>query len=81
MRISPLPIPMHLRNAPTGLMKAEGYGEGYRYPHDEDDAFVAERNLPEGTPGLPFYEPSDYGAESTIRERVERWRKLREAED
>ncbi len=73
-----LPIPMHLRNAPTGLMKAEGYGEGYRYPHDEEEAFVAEQNLPEGTPGLPFYEPSDRGAEDAIRERVERWRKLRD---
>ena len=77
----PLPIPMHLRNAPTPLMQSEGYGEGYRYPHDEDDAFVAQRNLPDGTPGLPFYEPSERGEEAAIRERVERWRALRDERD
>ena len=72
---------MHLRNAPTPLMQAEGYGEGYRYPHDENDAFVAQRNVPDGTPGLPFYEPSDRGEEAAIRERVERWRALRDETD
>ena len=76
-----LPIPMHLRNAPTGLMKAEGYGAGYRYPHDETDAFVDAVNLPDGTPGAPFYEPSDHGAEAAIRERVEAWRKRRGSPD
>ncbi len=68
-----LPIPMHLRNAPTGFMKAEGYGDGYRYPHDESDAFVPDENLPAGVPGTPFYEPSEHGDERAIRDRVERW--------
>ena len=73
-----LPIPMHLRNAPTPFMKGEGYGAGYEYPHDADDAFVATRNLPEATPGLPFYEPGEHGAEAAIKARVTAWRERRE---
>jgi len=64
------PVPMHLRNAPTTLMKAVGYGKGYRYPHDEELGFAANvRYLPEQVEGGPFYEPSDRGNEKTIRER------------
>ena len=69
-----LPVPMHLRNAPTPFMKAEGYGAGYEYPHDAPDAFVARRNLPEGVAEAPFYEPGDRGAEKAIAERLAAWR-------
>jgi putative ATPase len=74
------PIPMHLRNAPTPFMKREGYGAGYRYAHDEPDAFVAARNLPDAVRGEPFYEPTDRGAERPIAERLAAWRKRREGE-
>lgn len=64
------PVPMHLRNAETGLMKTAGYGSGYRYPHDEENGYAAGvRYLPEQIEVQPFYEPSDRGAEKVIRER------------
>lgn len=64
------PVPMHLRNAPTTLMKTVGYGKGYRYPHDEALGFApGVRYLPEQVAGAPFYEPSERGNEKTIRER------------
>ncbi len=70
-------IPLHLRNAPTALLREQGYGRGYRYPHDEPDAFVAQRNLPDGVSGEPFYEPGERGAERAIAERLTNWRKRR----
>jgi putative ATPase len=72
-----LPVPMHLRNAPTGFMKSEGYGAGYEYAHDAPDAFVAARNLPEALPDEPFYEPTERGAERAIAERLAAWRARR----
>jgi len=72
-----LPVPMHLRNAPTGLMKGLGYGRGYEYPHDAPDRFVATPNLPEGMESAHFYEPSGEGAEAEVAERLERWRRKR----
>nr|MDJ0789760.1 replication-associated recombination protein A [Myxococcota bacterium] len=76
-RTGSAPVPMHLRNAPTALMKQHGYGEGYRYAHAEDDAFVADRNLPEVLGDERFYEPTQRGAEAEIAERLERWRSRR----
>jgi putative ATPase len=73
-----LPVPLHLRNAPTPLMRELGYGRDYRYPHGEPDAFVAARNLPEGLGDARFYEPGERGAEATIAERLRAWRKRRE---
>jgi putative ATPase len=70
----PLPVPMHLRNAPTGLMKQLGYGRGYEYAHDADDAFVATENLPDALAGRVYYEPRQRGAEATLAERLEAWR-------
>ena len=72
------PVPMQLRNAPTQLMKGMGMGDGYRYAHDEPDAFAAgERYLPDGVPeGLRFYEPTERGLEGKIAEKLAR---LREA--
>jgi putative ATPase len=75
------PVPMHLRNAPTSLMKERGYGRDYRYPHDEPDAFVATRNLPEALGDVSFYEPSERGAEAEIAARLREWRRQRRPDD
>jgi len=72
-----LPVPMHLRNAPTGLMKRQGYGDGYEYPHDAPDHFVATPNLPDEMGSPRFYEPGKEGAEAEIAERLARWRRRR----
>ena len=65
------PVPLRLRNAPTRLMKQLDYGKGYRYAHDEEDAYAAgERYLPDGMPDTRFYEPTDRGIEARIRERL-----------
>jgi len=66
----PLPIPMHIRNAPTGMMKKLGYGKGYRYPHDFPGHHVPESYLPEALEGRTYYHPSDQGWERQIGERV-----------
>jgi putative ATPase len=66
------PVPMHLRNAPTRLMKDLGYGKGYRYAHDEEDAYAAgEKYLPEGMQPVQWYRPTERGLEAKIRERLE----------
>jgi putative ATPase len=67
-----LPVPLALRNAPTPLMKGLGYGDGYRYPHDYENAVVAQDCLPDDLVGARFYQPSDRGAELAIGERMER---------
>ena len=65
------PVPMHLRNAPTKLMKALDYGKGYRYAHDEEGGFAAgERYLPEGLDALAFYRPVERGLEIRIAEKM-----------
>ncbi len=69
-----LPVPLHLRNAPTGLMRSLGYGEAYRYPHDAPGHFVAEDYLPDELRGHRYYEPGDQGAEREIAERLGAWR-------
>jgi putative ATPase len=71
------PVPMHLRNAPTKLMKDVGYGRDYQYPHDVPDGFVADSNLPESLRNERFYEPTDRGAEKQIGERLRVWRQRR----
>jgi len=65
-----LPVPLHLRNAPTPLLRELGYGRDYRYPHAEPDAFVAARNVPEALGPATFYEPTERGAEREIAERL-----------
>jgi putative ATPase len=65
------PVPLHLRNAETALMKGLGYGKGYRYPHDEESGFAhGVRYLPDQVKVPPMYEPSERGAEKTIKERL-----------
>ena len=70
-----LPVPLHLRNAPTELMAREGYGKGYRYPHDFPGHVTEQDYLPDALKGRRFYEPSDEGEERRIKERLERWRR------
>jgi putative ATPase len=72
-----LPVPLHLRNAPTPLLRELGYGRDYRYPHDEPDGFVADRNLPEALAEAQFYEPGEVGQERVLRRRLESWRRRR----
>jgi putative ATPase len=71
------PVPLHLRNASTGLLKEEGYGDGYRYAHDEPNGFAAGENyLPDGVQAVTFYEPTDRGLERTIKEKLAQLRAL-----
>ena len=72
------PVPLHLRNAPTGLMSHLGYGRGYQYAHDAPDAQVGQEHLPEALRGRVYYRPTDRGAEKEIGERLARWRAWRE---
>jgi putative ATPase len=67
------PVPMHLRNAPTSLMKGLGYGRGYQYAHDDPNAQVDQVHFPENLRGRRYYRPSDRGFEATISERLA-WR-------
>ncbi len=70
-----LDVPLRLRNAPTRLMKGLGYGEGYRYAHDEADAYAAgERYLPDEMPDKRYYRPVPRGLEIKIGEALERLR-------
>jgi putative ATPase len=71
------PVPLHLRNAPTRLMRELGYGRGYRYAHDAPDAQVEQEHLPEALRGQRYYHPAPRGFEVEIRERLERWRRPR----
>jgi putative ATPase len=71
------PVPLHIRNAPTGLMKNLGYGKDYRYAHDEDGAYAAGENyFPEGMPQVEWYRPTDRGLEAKIRDKLEHLRAL-----
>ena len=65
------PVPLHLRNAVTGLGRAMGYGTGYRYAHDHEGGVVEQEHLPESLRGRRYYDPSDHGAEETVAKRLE----------
>jgi len=67
------PVPLHIRNAPTGLMKGLGYGAGYRYAHDSPDAYLPQEYLPEELRGTVFYAPGPFGHERRVAERMEWW--------
>ncbi len=67
------PVPLHLRNAVTGLMRGMGYGAGYKYSHDYEGHFEAQDYLPPELSGRRYYEPSDQGSEAAISERLRRW--------
>jgi len=69
--------PKHILNAPTALMREEGYGRGYAYDHDEEEAFSGQNYFPEGLPRQKFYDPPERGFEREIRKRLDYWAKLR----
>lgn len=72
------PVPLHLRNAPTNLMKDQGYGQNYSYPHDFPEHFIEEHYLPDSKRNKIYYQPTDQGYEKTIRDRLTRlWKKRR----
>ncbi len=75
-RSGSLPVPLHLRNAPTRLMKDIGYGKGYQYAHDDRVGLVAQEHLPEQLSGTTFYQPTDRGYEAMVRDRLIKWRKI-----
>jgi putative ATPase len=70
-----MPVPLHIRNAPTSLMRNLGYGRGYKYPHDYPENYVGEEYLPDNLKGRIYYHPSDQGFEREIKKRLENWRK------
>jgi putative ATPase len=73
------PVPLHLRNAPTGLMKTLGYGKGYQYAHDLDRKVAQMQCLPDNLKDRTYYHPTSEGVEKRIRERIEEIRKIRAA--
>ena len=72
------PVPLHLRNAPTGLMANMGYGKGYQYAHDAPEAQVSQEHLPEALRGRVYYRPVDRGLEKDLAARLAAWRKWRD---
>jgi putative ATPase len=71
------PVPLHLRNAPTGLMKGLGYGKGYQYAHDVEDKTADMQCLPDNLRDRTYYHPTNEGVEKRIRERIEEIRRIR----
>ncbi|MFH0812234.1 MAG: replication-associated recombination protein A [Pseudomonadota bacterium] len=71
-----LPVPLHIRNAPTRLMKDLGYGKGYKYAHDFPEAVVNQDHLPDKLRGRIYYKPADRGMEQGIKQRLAMWRKI-----
>jgi putative ATPase len=70
-------VPLHLRNAPTKLMKQLDYGKGYRYAHDEAGGYAAGENyFPDGMPPVSFYQPTERGLEAKISEKMAQLREL-----
>lgn len=74
-----LPVPLHLRNAPTSLMKTLGYGRDYKYPHNFSGNYVPEAYLPEALANARYYEPSENGYEAEIKRRLDAWHAKRES--
>jgi putative ATPase len=72
-----LPVPLHIRNAPTKLMKELDYGKDYKYAHDYAEAYVAQEYLPEKLQGQVFYKPKGTGYEKTIKERIDAWQQTK----
>ena len=73
------PVPYHIRNAPTKLMKNLGYGKNYKYAHNYENAIVTQEYLPDKLRGYKFYEPTDRGYERTIKRLLETWQKQKES--
>jgi putative ATPase len=72
------PVPLHIRNAPTALMKELGYGDGYQYAHAAAEAYIPQEYLPEKLRSTLLYEPGRYGFEREISKRLAWWAELRQ---
>ena len=70
-------VPLHIRNAPTALMKELGYHKGYQYAHDNEDAYIPQEYLPESLRGTVLYEPGRFGFEKEIAKRLAWWAEIR----
>ena len=70
------PVPLHIRNAVTGLMKNIGYGQGYQYAHDAEEKVADMTCLPESLAGRTYYVPTDQGFEARIRQRLQEIRRI-----
>jgi putative ATPase len=70
-----MPVPLHIRNATTSLMKNMGYGKDYKYPHHYPDHYIEEEYLPENLKGRRYYHPTDQGFEEEIKKRLNHWRR------
>jgi len=75
-RTGTLPVPLHLRNAPTRLMKEMGYGAGYQYAHDDPHALLDQDHLPDKLAGTVYYQPTSRGFEAVIHDRLTKWRRF-----
>lgn len=73
-------VPLHIRNAPTKLMRELGHGAGYRYAHDSSTGYAPQQYLPDELSGARFYEPGSFGFEKEIAKRLEWWSKQKEQE-
>jgi putative ATPase len=71
-------VPLHIRNAPTSLMKELGYHKGYQYAHDAEDAYIPQEYLPDSLRGTVLYEPGRFGFEKEISKRLAWWAELRD---
>jgi putative ATPase len=74
------PVPLHLRNPVTGLMRQMGYGQGYKYAHDHPGHFVEQQNLPASLRGKRYYVPTEQGYEKAIADRLKKWWQASEEE-
>ena len=74
-----LPVPLHIRNAPTRLMRELDYGKGYRYAHDDAEGLVEQEHLPEELAGRKYYQPTNRGYESLVKDRLTKWRQILKA--
>ena len=72
-----LPVPLHIRNAPTGLMKTMGYGKGYKYAHEYKDGYAHQEYLPDELADQRFYAPTDRGYEGVVKKRLDGWVKIK----
>ena len=70
------PVPIHLRNAPTRMMKEMGFGKGYKYAHDFEGGVVGQQNVPDNVAGRTYYRPVDRGFERDLQRRMERIRQM-----
>jgi putative ATPase len=79
--IENMPVPFHIRNPVTSLMKDLGYGKDYKYPHDYPDHFIEEEYLPENLKGRTYYHPTEQGFEKEIKRRLEYWKRKKGGKD